>query len=56
MIGLDTNVLVPCITQDDPQQSAQATQLIETRCTPATRFCATWVPVARSAARMRGAP
>jgi predicted nucleic-acid-binding protein len=36
MIGLDTNVLVRYITQDDPQQSPQATQLIETSCTSAT--------------------
>lgn len=30
MIGLDTNVLVRYITQDDPEQSARATRLIET--------------------------
>lgn len=35
MIGLDTNVLVRYITQDDPEQAAQATRLIETSCTPA---------------------
>jgi predicted nucleic-acid-binding protein len=29
MIGLDTNVLVRYIMQDDPKQSAQATKLIE---------------------------
>ncbi len=29
MIGLDTNVLVRYLTQDDPKQSRQATQLIE---------------------------
>lgn len=29
MIGLDTNVLVRYIMQDDPQQSPKATQLIE---------------------------
>jgi predicted nucleic-acid-binding protein len=33
VIGLDTNVLVRYITQDDPQQARLATQLIETRCT-----------------------
>ena len=33
MIGLDTNVLVRYITQDEPEQSALATRLIETRCT-----------------------
>jgi predicted nucleic-acid-binding protein len=29
MIGLDTNVLVRYIVQDDPEQSAKATQVIE---------------------------
>lgn len=29
MIGLDTNVLVRYLAQDDPKQSAQATHLIE---------------------------
>lgn len=29
MIGLDTNVLVRYLTQDDPKQAALATQLIE---------------------------
>lgn len=33
MIGLDTNVLVRYLTQDDPAQSARATQLIEGRLT-----------------------
>ena len=32
MIGLDTNILVRYITQDDPQQSEVANHLIETRC------------------------
>jgi len=31
--GLDTNVLVSYITQDDPSQSAAATKLIESRLT-----------------------
>ena len=31
MIGLDTNVLVRYITQDDPLQSAKATDIIEHR-------------------------
>jgi predicted nucleic-acid-binding protein len=31
MIGLDTNVLVRYLTQDDPVQSAKATELIEHR-------------------------
>ena len=33
MIGLDTNVLVRYIVQDDPEQSAAAERLIEGRCT-----------------------
>ena len=33
MIGLDTNVLVRYITQDDPVQSARATAIIERRLT-----------------------
>ncbi len=33
MIGLDTNVLVRYIVQDDPDQSAAAERLIEGRCT-----------------------
>ena len=32
MIGLDTNVLVRYITQDDSRQSEVANHLIETRC------------------------
>jgi predicted nucleic-acid-binding protein len=32
MIGLDTNVLVRYLTQDDPKQSAQANHLIEIQC------------------------
>ena len=31
MIGLDTNVLLHYLTQDDPAQSRQATELIEQR-------------------------
>ncbi len=34
MIGLDTNVLVRYLAQDDPTQSAQATALIEQRLSP----------------------
>jgi predicted nucleic-acid-binding protein len=34
MIGLDTNVLVRYIAQDDARQSAAAAKLIEKRCTP----------------------
>ncbi len=34
MIGLDTNVLVRYFTQDDPDQSARATKLVEAQCVP----------------------
>lgn len=33
MIGLDTNVLIPYLTQDDPVQSAKATDIFERRLT-----------------------
>jgi predicted nucleic-acid-binding protein len=33
MIGLDTNILVRYLTQDDPDQSARATEIIERRLT-----------------------
>ena len=33
MIGLDTNILVRYLTQDDPIQSAKATEIIEPRLT-----------------------
>lgn len=36
MIGLDTNVLVRYLTQDDPEQSERANRLIETYCTRKT--------------------
>ncbi|MGA7981625.1 MAG: type II toxin-antitoxin system VapC family toxin [Chromatiaceae bacterium] len=36
MIGLDTNILVRYITQDEPEQAAQATRLIEASCTSTT--------------------
>lgn len=36
MIGLDTNVLVRYIAQDDKVQSARATRLIERECSDAT--------------------
>jgi predicted nucleic-acid-binding protein len=32
MIGIDTNVLVRYLVQDDPEQSQQATRFIETEC------------------------
>jgi predicted nucleic-acid-binding protein len=34
MIGLDTNVLVRYLTQDDPVQSLKANEIIERRLTP----------------------
>jgi predicted nucleic-acid-binding protein len=34
MIGLDTNILVRYLTQDDPVQSANATEILERRLTP----------------------
>jgi predicted nucleic-acid-binding protein len=34
MIGLDTNVLIRYLTQDDPLQSAKATEIMERRLTP----------------------
>lgn len=34
MIGLDTNVLVRYVVQDDAEQAEAATRLIEDRCTP----------------------
>lgn len=36
MIGIDTNVLVRYIAQDDAAQSARATRLLEKECSPAT--------------------
>jgi predicted nucleic-acid-binding protein len=36
MIGIDTNVLVRYIAQDDPAQSKLATRLIETECSAST--------------------
>ena len=36
MIGLDTNILVRYLTQDDPVQSRRATDIIERRLTEAT--------------------
>ncbi len=34
MIGLDTNILIRYLTQDDPVQSSKATQVIEHRLSP----------------------
>ncbi|MEN8205531.1 MAG: type II toxin-antitoxin system VapC family toxin [Pseudomonadota bacterium] len=36
MIGLDTNVLIRYIVQDDPKQAGIATRLIESKCTADT--------------------
>jgi predicted nucleic-acid-binding protein len=36
MIGLDTNILVRYLTQDDPRQSRRATEIIEQRLTEET--------------------
>jgi len=36
MIGIDTNVLIRYIVQDDPQQSKLATTYIENKCTKKT--------------------
>ncbi len=36
MIGLDTNILVRYLTQDDPLQSPKATEIIERRLTEET--------------------
>lgn len=33
MIGLDTNILVRYLVQDDPEQARRATELIENQCT-----------------------
>lgn len=33
MIGLDTNILVRYIVEDDPQQAALANELIDKQCT-----------------------
>jgi predicted nucleic-acid-binding protein len=45
MIGLDTNVLVRYVTQDDPKQSAAATKLIDSLSTEAPGFIAMIVVV-----------
>jgi predicted nucleic-acid-binding protein len=34
MIGLDTNILIRYLTQDDPVQSVKATEILERRLTP----------------------
>ncbi len=37
MIGLDTNILLRYIIQDDPRQASRATRLIENRCDKQSR-------------------
>lgn len=37
MHGLDTNVLIRYLTQDDPVQSRKATEIVERRLTPEHR-------------------
>ena len=39
MIGIDTNVLVRYLVQDDPEQSAQSTLLIEQECNLSSPGC-----------------
>lgn len=39
MTGLDTNVLIRYIVQDDPKQARLATSCVETRCTPDSPGC-----------------
>jgi predicted nucleic-acid-binding protein len=58
VIGLDTNILVRYITQDEPEQAAQATRLIEASCTSTTPGrvahivpCGTRVPVSSRTCR-----
>ena len=48
MIGLDTNVLVRYLAQDDPIQSSQATQLIERQLTEADPGFVTVVAMAET--------
>jgi predicted nucleic-acid-binding protein len=49
MIGLDTNVLVRYIVQDDAVQSAKATAIIEKRLTPANRGFVSIVAIVETA-------
>lgn len=46
MIGLDTNILVRYLTQDDSVQSAKATEIIEQRLTASNRGFVSIVTVA----------
>jgi predicted nucleic-acid-binding protein len=39
MIGIDTNVLVRYLTQDDAAQAARATRFMETELGPAQQGC-----------------
>ena len=55
MIGLDTNILLRYITQDDPRQSSRATRLIERRCTKQSRGRITLIVLCELVWVMRGA-
>ena len=55
MIGLDTNVLVRYVVQDDPRQSKAAGCLIEGRCTPDSPGYVSTVVLAEFAWGLRGA-
>lgn len=46
MIGLDTNVLVRYIAQDDPRQTAKAVRLIEDECSEARPGFVTAIAIA----------
>ena len=46
MIGLDTNVLVRYIAQDDPSQAAKAVRLIEMECSEARPGFVTFIALA----------
>ena len=55
MIGLDTNILLRYITQDDPQQASRATRLIERRCTKQSRGRITLIVLCELVWVLRGA-
>jgi len=48
VIGIDTNILIRYLTQDDPVQSAKATELMERRLTERNRGFVTVVTVAET--------
>jgi predicted nucleic-acid-binding protein len=53
MIGLDANILVRYITQDEPDQAARATKLIEEELTAATPGYVNLVALAETAWALR---